>query len=209
MRPFEKMTSMRENYKTDGIVGYYQKTKDSYKNLHEKDVENIVNRYLEGLDNRETAFCRILDMSAGSGEVTLACRKWERNNSRMLKITATDPFTFDLYKKRTLEECHNMNFNDIANGSLGELEFDHVVCSYALHLTNDNSELFSLLYDLCHRSKWLFVISAGKKPAIKKEWGWELSRSFAIGRCRGRVYRSTKLLKKVSIKRTQASAQSA
>ena len=61
-----------------------------------------------------------------------------------------------------------------------------VVCSFALHLVESSSELFSLLWELSTKSRWLIVIAPHKKPEvrtmllkslwltdqIKTGWGW-------------------------------------
>jgi ubiquinone/menaquinone biosynthesis C-methylase UbiE len=44
--------------------------------------------------------------------------------------------------------------------------FDLVICSFALHLVGDASEMFSLLYELSQRAKWLAVVAPHKKPEV-------------------------------------------
>lgn len=46
------------------------------------------------------------------------------------------------------------------------------ICSFALHLIRNPSQLFSLLYQLSLKSRWLIVIAPGKQPEIKEGWGW-------------------------------------
>ncbi|KAF4581509.1 hypothetical protein EYR40_009796 [Pleurotus pulmonarius] len=47
-----------------------------------------------------------------------------------------------------------------------------VFCSFALHLIENPSELFALLWELSTKCKWLIVIAPHKKPEIKEGWGW-------------------------------------
>ncbi|KIM25810.1 hypothetical protein M408DRAFT_73800 [Serendipita vermifera MAFF 305830] len=49
---------------------------------------------------------------------------------------------------------------------------DMVVCSFALHLIETPSQLFSLLWELSQKARWLVVIAPHKKPEIKDGWGW-------------------------------------
>ncbi|EIM85878.1 uncharacterized protein STEHIDRAFT_58524 [Stereum hirsutum FP-91666 SS1] len=47
-----------------------------------------------------------------------------------------------------------------------------VICSFALHLIESPSELFSLLWELSTKCRWLVVLAPHKKPEIKDGWGW-------------------------------------
>ncbi|EJT97863.1 hypothetical protein DACRYDRAFT_71540, partial [Dacryopinax primogenitus] len=114
-------------------------------------------------------------------------------------IIASDPYTAPAYTARTSRYCAPFSFADVAEGSMpsftahdlnsamskeprshhGEVSgvsaspqtVDMVVSSFALHLCTP-SELFSLLYELSLKSKWLVVIAPHKKPEIKPGWGW-------------------------------------
>jgi len=113
------------------------------------------------------------------------------------QIIATDPFTAAAYKHRTLYTCAELSFNDIAEGALPTTSVDiltgsiwglisqedieqterhhvieMVVCSFALHLLEDASSLFSLLWELSSKARWLVVLAPHKKPEIKPGWGW-------------------------------------
>jgi len=65
--------------------------------------------------------------------------------------------------------CH------IADGKLPEEPeiYDIAICSFALHLLTESSQLWSLLNSLSTRARYLVVLAPHKKPAIKQEWGWE------------------------------------
>ncbi|KAJ9102945.1 hypothetical protein QFC19_004501 [Naganishia cerealis] len=115
-----------------------------------------------------------------------------------LHITATDPFTVSAYETRTSATCLPLSFQDVAEGKLplpiqsSSRKYDLAICSFALHLVGDHSEMFSLLYELSHRANWLVVLAPHKKPEvslslndstfsdtyldsamkIKEGWGW-------------------------------------
>lgn len=43
---------------------------------------------------------------------------------------------------------------------------DIVICSFALHLIESPSELFSVLWELSTKSRWLVVLAPHKKPEV-------------------------------------------
>jgi hypothetical protein len=51
--------------------------------------------------------------------------------------------------------------------------YDLVICSFALHLLTEPSELFALLYELSTKCRWLAVVAPHKKPEVKEGWGWD------------------------------------
>jgi len=77
-------------------------------------------------------------------------------------IKGCDPYTSDLYRKKTGKECLEYDFKDIANGKLKE-SFDLVICSFALHLA-EKSLLPNILYYL--NTKELIILTPHKKPEI-------------------------------------------
>ena len=90
-----------------------------------------------------------------------------------LQITATDPFTCSAYTQRTGQPCLELSFAEVADGKLPEGRiYDLVVCSFALHLVENASALWSLLRALSECAHFLVVISPHKNPFIKEEWGW-------------------------------------
>jgi len=110
-----------------------------------------------------------------------------------LQIIAADPYTSVAYMDRTSLPCAPLSFRDIANGALPPLpqtqrlnpgndgylvepseplEIDMVICSFALHLTDNSSELFALLWELSIKSRWFVILAPHKKPEIKDGWGW-------------------------------------
>ncbi|KAL1412378.1 hypothetical protein Q8F55_000123 [Vanrija albida] len=98
----------------------------------------------------------------------------------VLDVVASDPYTSPAYFARTSRVCHPLSFSDLASGRLppgydadaAEPAWDMIVCSFALHLLTDPSELFALLDELSRRATWLVIIAPHKKPEIKETWGW-------------------------------------
>ncbi|PPR07119.1 hypothetical protein CVT24_010955 [Panaeolus cyanescens] len=108
------------------------------------------------------------------------------------QIMAADPFTSTAYTERTSFPCANLSFDDFAEGllpttrvdvSTGEAKaldvpedspivIEMVVCSFAMHLVENPSSLFTLLWELSLKSRWLIILAPHKKPEIKDGWGW-------------------------------------
>lgn len=89
-------------------------------------------------------------------------------------------YTSPAYSARTSRTCHPLSFSDLADGQLPPqpnsddgIIYDLIICSFALHLLTEPSELFALLYELSTKCRWLAVIAPHKKPEIKDGWGWE------------------------------------
>ncbi|KAG6831956.1 hypothetical protein H0H92_006557 [Tricholoma furcatifolium] len=100
-------------------------------------------------------------------------------------ILAADPFTSVAYHDRVGLPCSALSFKDIAEGSLpppfqtksqedpqNPPIIDLIICSFALHLIESPSELFSLLWELSSKARWLVILAPHKKPEIKDGWGW-------------------------------------
>ncbi|EAL19142.1 hypothetical protein CNBH2410 [Cryptococcus deneoformans B-3501A] len=106
-----------------------------------------------------------------------------------IDVIATDPYTSPAYTERTSRPCHSLSFTDLAQGLLpptsamtsprsgdpnnsSEPIWDIIICSFALHLVTNPSELFALLFELSGKARWLIVVAPHKKPEIKETWGW-------------------------------------
>ena len=101
-------------------------------------------------------------------------------------------FTATAYNHRTSYTCAELSFSDIAEGALPTTSVDistgsiqelispdddveqtechhiieMVICSFALHLLEDASGLFSLLWELSSKARWLVVLAPHKKPEV-------------------------------------------
>jgi hypothetical protein len=58
------------------------------------------------------------------------------------------------------------NTLDAISSASEDNRMEMVVCSFALHLVESSSELFSLLWELSTKSRWLIVIAPHKKPEV-------------------------------------------
>lgn len=92
-------------------------------------------------------------------------------------------YTSPAYTERTSRACHSLSFTDLAQGLLppinvetsfrsGEADnnsepvWDIIICSFALHLVTNSSELFALLFELSGKARWLIVVAPHKKPEV-------------------------------------------
>ena len=62
--------------------------------------------------------------------------------------------------------------NKEGENTIGDLDsnsqnLDLVICSFALHLIESPSELFSLLWELSTKARWLVVLAPHKKPEVR------------------------------------------
>ncbi|KAG6903289.1 hypothetical protein C0995_000184 [Termitomyces sp. Mi166 len=97
------------------------------------------------------------------------------------RIFAADPsqYTSVAYRDRIHLPCSTLSFKDIAEGALPPLSTDEpkfeissesyaiidmIICSFALHLVESPSELFSLLWELSSKARWLVILAPHKKP---------------------------------------------
>jgi len=72
-------------------------------------------------------------------------------------IEGLDPYTYNLYQKKTGKLCLNYSFKDIAQGRL-KRKYDLVICSFALHLAEESLLPF-ILYNLSLITDKLIIIS--------------------------------------------------
>jgi hypothetical protein len=153
-----------------GATGWYVEHGRDYRNPHEDAVAAMVERSLA-----QFAFTyrtgRVLDLAAGSGEVTRALRAGGIDPSL---IDACDPFTASAYEQRTGARCEPFSFADIAQGALDKRRYGAVICSYALHLC-EPSWLPTVMLQLATVTDLLVVITPHKRPVINNDWGWELA----------------------------------
>ncbi|TFY82329.1 hypothetical protein EWM64_g1681 [Hericium alpestre] len=119
---------------------------------------------------------------------------FDPNTSRP-HVMAADPYTAEAFRARLSASCASLSFRDIAEGALPETRFrlplvgmipedlppevsdssevaEMIICSFALHLIDNPSELFALLWELSTKFRWLVILAPHKKPEIKGGWGW-------------------------------------
>jgi hypothetical protein len=124
----------------------------------------------------------VLDLAAGSGEVTLALRELGA-----ARVDGVDPFTFGAYLSRTGQPAERLTFEDVAAGALAGRHYSLVVCSFALHLL-EPSRLPAVCQQLSMVSDALLVLTPHKRPVIRREWGWDLVGEVVVERVRARMY---------------------
>jgi hypothetical protein len=127
----------------------------------------------------------VLDLAAGSGEVTLALRELGAT-----RVDGVDPYTADAYLARTGNSVERLTFEDVAAGALAGRHYSLVVCSFALHLC-EPSRLPAVCQQLSLVGDALLILTPHKRPVIKSEWGWTLVGELVVERVRARMYRSS------------------
>lgn len=154
--------SIRSGYEELGVTDFYKENANTYTNPHEPLIKDLLTEFIFDF-NKDL---KILDLCAGSGEITRILKSLGFNN-----ISGLDPFTFDLYKQKTSCNCFTFDFKDLSIGKLSE-SFDLVICSFALHLAPE-SMLPNILYNL--NTNHLLILSPHKRPNIKDFFSLETS----------------------------------
>lgn len=173
--------SIREKYEKHGAADYYRKFGDGYRNPHEPEIRDVLS---EAVKSWPLDLSSVLDLAAGSGEVTLALADLHPGN-----VTGIDPFTAAAYEKRTGKAAEQFDFAQIAAGALEGRRYSLIVCSFALHLC-EQSRLPALAYRLAQISDAMLILTPHKRPHVQREWGWELVGEFVRHRVRVRFYRA-------------------
>ncbi len=173
-----KPLAIRNAYQKYGVQTFYQHFGESYRNPHEASIIKVI----EAMQSVCRPDFSILDLACGSGEVTLALKALGYNN-----VEGIEPYTFKAYFERTGKHAEQYRFEEIENGVLSDRRYTTIICSFALHLVQP-SRLPTLLYQLSQIAPSLLVITPHKKPEIKAQWGWTLSKELLIERVRGRLY---------------------
>ena len=172
--------SIRENYEKDGVEGFYRREGGHYRNPHEDALCATLSRCMSwGLD-----LSRVLDLGAGSGEVTLFLQE---HGVQPEQIDACDPYTGAAFLERVGRPCAGWSFRDLVGGALEGRQYSLIVASYSLHLCPE-SMLPSLMMALGRHSAALLCLSPHKRPELR--WGWRLEREGydPIDRVRARLY---------------------
>jgi len=176
------MDSIRGKYQQFGVKDFYTFHGGDYKNPHElsirQSIDFIYNNW--GLD-----YSKVLDLACGKGEITKALEK-----NGVTDIEAVDGYLAKEYTNNTGRNCDTMSFDDILKGSLRGRHYSIVICSYALHLLEDN-KLPTFLLQLPEITNSLLILSPHKKPYIRNDWGWELKKEMEFNRVRSRYFKST------------------
>jgi hypothetical protein len=178
----EPYASVHHAYTALGPAAYYQRHGAAYRNPHEPAVFKLIALVL---CEWPVDTSRVLDLAAGSGEITLALEAARGTDG--IRIDATDPYTQSAYADRTGRMCEPHSFEKIAAGVLDGRSYSLVACSFAMHLAAP-SLLPPLALALARVATQLLVITPHKRPVIRPAWGWTLTHEQAIDRVRARLY---------------------
>jgi hypothetical protein len=173
--------SIRGEYERRGVRDFYSGSGADYRNPHEPRLRRCVGLAVGAW---RPDLSHVLDLAAGSGEVTLALRDLGAG-----RIEGADPYTADAYFARTGSPAERLTFEDVAAGALAGRRYSLVVCSFALHLC-EASRLPAVCQQLSLAGDTLLILTPHKRPVIKPEWGWALVGEQVVERVRARMYRS-------------------
>jgi len=173
---------VRIGYEQLGVAGFYKSQARSYRNPHEPVVRTLLHQILIDWNLDLTS---VLDLAAGSGEVTMALR--EMKDVKLGSIRGIDPMTYEAYLDRTGSVATRESFEDIAAGALRGQQFSIVICSFAMHLL-EQSRLPMLALELAEVSPALLILTPHKRPVIQQKWGWRLTHETVEQRVRARLY---------------------
>jgi hypothetical protein len=173
--------SIRSEYERRGARKFYEERGGSYANPHEPQLLEALD---DALQRWPVNLSNVLDLAAGSGEITLALRKHGAG-----KTSGIDPYTYQAYESRTGQSAERFSFEQIAEGALAGRHYSLIVCSFAMHLC-EKSRLPALCLQLSMISPALLIFTPHKRPTIREEWGWKLSGEFVLQRIRARMYNS-------------------
>jgi hypothetical protein len=176
------MLGFRDKYK-NGISEYYSTHSELYSNPHSESIKECVKIILDKINLNKDP---ILDLSAGSGEVTTTLKNYKINN-----IIGSDPYTHQLYHKNTGQKVYTWSFDDIINCCITDT-YSAIICSYAMHLC-DKSKLKLLCMELATKSPYLCIITPHKQPIINKDYNWNLVYHDKYKKTHVRIYQSTVL----------------
>lgn len=156
------MKHLRSLYEQLGVDKYYKDYGDQYSNPHFEQVQTLIEQNKSRLD-----YSNVLDFCAGGGEASLVLRALGSN-----KITASDPFTHQLYEKNLQQKCHRWSFDDAIKGKITG-DYSSIICSFAMHLCPEE-KLYILATTLFQHSPSLVIITPHKRPQLEQFSGIEL-----------------------------------
>lgn len=171
--------SIRSEYASRGVRGFYSESGAGYRNPHEPQVRRCIKVAVE---KWSPDLKHVLDLAAGSGEATLALRELGAR-----QIDGIDPYTADAYAARTGAAAERFSFEDVAAGALAGRSYSLVVCSFALHLC-EPSRLPVVAQQLSLVGDALLILTPHKRPLIQPNWGWHLRVEMVVERVRARMY---------------------
>jgi len=174
--------SIRGEYELYGVDDFYKIIGNNYKNPHFEDIKKC----LQIIDDKNIVdFTSVLDLGSGLGEVTKILYDIGYKN-----VIGCDPYLYKEYEENTGNRCLKYSFVDISNGYIDNLNFNTIISSYSLHLSNP-SIIPNLMWVLSLTSQYLIILSPNNKPYIKENNGWVMIDEFKIGKCKSRIFKSS------------------
>ncbi|MBU6341745.1 MAG: hypothetical protein KGS48_09650 [Bacteroidetes bacterium] len=171
------MKHIRGLYETYGAEGYYQRFSDAYENPHFPEIRALIQKNMHRWD-----CSRVLDFSAGGGEVTQALQETGCSN-----VAGADPYTHALYTRNTGQHCWPLSFEDVIKRGLPE-QFSLIISSFALHLCEPR-DLYGLCWQLFSAAPVLVLITPHKRPELENLDGVELEYTDSVTTKRGKQVR--------------------
>lgn len=168
---------IRPLYEQYGVEGFYKSFGEDYANPHFKEIAALILRNMERFD-----CSRVLDFSAGSGEVTRVLQKHGISN-----IEGSDPFTCAAYTRQTALPCHTWSFDDVIRNGLPS-RYSLIISSFALHLCPKDS-LFMLAWQLLEAAPQLVLLMPHKRPALESFESFSLDWEDVVCTERGKAVR--------------------
>jgi hypothetical protein len=162
--------AIRDEYADLGVDAYYRSHANVYENPHYPYIKSLLTQNQHRID-----YTRVMDLSAGGGEVTEILRGLLNLDAQEAKkrFLGTDPFTFRLYEKNTGIRCLPINFEQIIKGKLTPINagsvsepFSCIICSFAMHLCEEKM-LYPLVNQLFMHAKNIIIITPHKRPALE------------------------------------------
>jgi 2-polyprenyl-3-methyl-5-hydroxy-6-metoxy-1,4-benzoquinol methylase len=157
------MKGIRDEYQEEGVENYYLQHGSDYENPHFDQVRQLLMQNEERID-----YSQVLDLSCGSGEVSLVLKELGYADTQ-----ASDPYTQEAYTARLGKSCQPWSFEDIVKGCL-EDQYSSIICSFAMHLCAEDL-LFPLVYQLFQHTARVVVITPHKRPELEKLEGVSLA----------------------------------
>jgi hypothetical protein len=173
--------AIRTEYARRGVEAYYRDGGATYRNPHEPQLRRVLDVVVP---EWKLDLSRVLDLAAGSGEVTVALREMGAG-----QMEGIDPYTYEAYEARTGVAAGRESFEEVAAGALADRKYSLIVCSFAMHLVAE-SRLAGLAYQLSQIAPRLVILTPHKRPVLRADWGWELEDERVMHRIRARLYRS-------------------
>lgn len=172
------MDKIRPLYDAYGAEGYYRQFADTYENPHFPEIKRLLERNLQRMDGSG----QVLDFGAGGGEV---CRVLQ--SLGMESLCGCDPFTYELFERKTGLPCLRLSFKDVIRQGLPG-QYSTIISSFALHLCPEK-DLFPLTWNLLQAAPLLVLITPHKRPALEKLPGIQLEWEDAVETERGKKVR--------------------